>query len=295
LIEARRLTRQFESESVSADRVVLVSTTPVAQTKVAVAERGPALLDHGMPPPFTILQNHLGERLDFSFHQAESTNAPTVVLGHGVTGHKDRPLLLAVAASLANHGFNALRFSFAGNGASEGRFEESTLTKEVDELRAVFDTLPTAPVGYIGHSMGAAVGVLHVSKDSRPKFLVSLAGIAHTAAFAQRQFGLLQPGMDRMWDKPDCPLSQAYMDEMQRVGSVVEAARQIHIPWLLIHGNRDDVVPIQDSHDLRAVAPQATWQEVDGADHTFSGDHMARVARDVVRWVSSQSVVSAKS
>src|SRR4030095_6493834 len=102
--------------------------------------------------------------------------------------------------------------------------------------------------------MGGAVGVLPTAKDPRIKALVSLAGMVHTKAFAEREFGMVKPGEGFMWDDTDCPLSQKYMDDMARIGWVVEFAPQIRVPWLLIHGTEDDVVPIQDSRDIFAQA-----------------------------------------
>ena len=46
-------------------------------------------------------------------------------------------------------------------------------------------------VCYIGHSMGGAVGVL--SGDEQIALLVSLAGMVHTRAFAEREFGEEKP------------------------------------------------------------------------------------------------------
>lgn len=255
--------------------------------QVAVAIPAHAALHAAMPSFPTELRNHLGERLDFAVHPASSVDAPMVVIGHGVTGHKDRPLLIAVAEALAASGIHALRFSFAGNGSSEGRFEESTIAKEVQELRAVIDAVARPVLGYVGHSMGGAVGALSAPDDPRIRFLVSLAGIAHTAAFAERQFGALRPG-ELMWGKPNCPLSQAYLDEMKRVGNVLTSAQRIDIPWLLVHGTADDLVPLQDSRVLLAVAKRPTGLEVTDADHTFSADQLS-VARDVATWVASQA------
>ena len=39
-----------------------------------------------------------------------------VVIGHGVTGNKERPWALALSAALQAAGISSLRFSFAGNG-----------------------------------------------------------------------------------------------------------------------------------------------------------------------------------
>ncbi|HWN96052.1 MAG TPA: alpha/beta fold hydrolase [Methylomirabilota bacterium] len=235
------------------------------------------------------IRNRRGERLDFTVHPGEAGVSTLVVIGHGVTGNKDRPLLMTLAEALAARGITALRLSFSGNGNSEGRFEESSVSKEVEDLGAVLDALPAWRIGYVGHSMGAAVGVLRAAMDPRLSFLVSLAGMAHTAAFAQREFGNVTPGAGLMWDKPECPLSQEFIDDMQRVGSVVDAASRVQVPWLFVHGSTDDVVPVQDSRDLFATAKEPKRMlELDGADHVFSDVHAPEMARSVVAWIKEQ-------
>jgi uncharacterized protein len=232
------------------------------------------------------IRNQHKERLDFSYHPGDATNSLLVVLGHGVTGNKDRPLLVELAESLANAGLHALRFSFAGNGGSEGRFEDCTVSKEVEDLGSVLAALPGWHIGYAGHSMGAAVGVLRASRDPRIRFLISLAGMAHTAAFAQREFGDVMGGC--MWEKAECPLSRQFMEDMERVHDVVDAAGLVRVPWLWVHGLADDVVPPQDSRDLQAVAGDPKrLVELPNADHIFSDSHATTMARCVTDWIEN--------
>ena len=189
---------------------------------------------------------------------AKKKSKNIVILGHGVTGNKDRPFIAALAEGLANKAIPALRFSFSGNGASEGKFTDSTISKEVDDLGAVLDVLTGYTICYVGHSMGGAVGVLRASTDGRIKLLASLAGMVHTKAFAQREFGDVTPNDGFMWDEPDCPLSQTYMDDLAEINTVVDRALHVTVPWLLVHGDEDDVVPIDDSHDVLAKANSQT-------------------------------------
>ena len=238
------------------------------------------------------IRNRAGERLEFNYHPGAQEGSTLVVLGHGVTGNKDRPLLVELATQLARAGIHALRFSFSGNGGSEGRFQDSTVTKEVDDLGAVLDDLAGWQVGYAGHSMGAAVGTLRASADARIRFLVSIAGMAHTAAFAQREFGDVTPGAGCMWDKPECPLSQAFLDDMARIGSVTEPAGRVRVPWVFVHGLADEVVPLHDSHDLFALAGEPKRLiEIPDADHVFSDAHAATMAGAVVKWMREQNLV----
>ena len=237
---------------------------------------------------FTEISNKSGEKLDYSFHPGAEGTRQIVVLGHGVTGSKDRPFIMALAEGLAAAGRHVLRFSFAGNGTSGGRFVDSTISKEVEDLAAVLDALTDYEICYVGHSMGGAVGVLAAKRDERVKLLVSLAGMVHTEAFAVREFGEVTPDQGCMWDEPDCPLSQAYMDDMAQIGTVVEWGAEIGVPWLLVHGTEDDVVPIEDSRDILVKASdKAELFVLEGADHVFS-EHADALVDKVTSWVGSQ-------
>jgi pimeloyl-ACP methyl ester carboxylesterase len=153
-------------------------------------------------------------------------------------------------------------------------------------LGAVIDQLEAPTIGYIGHSMGSAVGVRRASSDPRIRFLVSISGIAHTAAFVERHFGDLTPGVDTMWEKPGCIYSRAYLEDMQQIGSVLSAAENIHVPWLFVHGTADDVVPLSDSRDLFEKAGQLKqFETIADADHVFT-DHTSELVRVVVPWIT---------
>jgi pimeloyl-ACP methyl ester carboxylesterase len=236
---------------------------------------------------FGEIRNPQGEKLDYTYHPGSGDRI--VVLGHGVTGNKDRPFVVALAEGLARAGIPALRFSFSGNGGSEGRFVDSTITKEVGDLGAVLDALAGKTVGYAGHSMGGAVGALRASQDARIRFLVSLAGMVHTGDFARREFGMVKPGEGFMWDDEACPLSRAYMDDLERIGSVLDCAPRIRAPWLLVHGSEDDVVPLQDSRDIYARAnPPKELFEIPGTGHVFSGEATGAMVEKVVGWVKGR-------
>ncbi|MYE87907.1 prolyl oligopeptidase family serine peptidase [Candidatus Poribacteria bacterium] len=238
---------------------------------------------------FGEIRNRQGERLDYTFHEGEKESKNIVVLGHGVTGNKDRPFVVALGEGLAAAGIPTLRFSFSGNGASAGNFTDSTISKEVEDLGAVLDVLDGYSICYVGHSVGGAVGVLRASTDSRIQLLVSLAGMVHTQAFAQREFGDVTPDEGFMWDEPDCPLSHAYMDDLTQIETVVNLAPRITVPWLLVHGDEDDVVPIEDSHDILAKsASQAELVTIEGANHVFSDEYTPVMVEKVIAWIQAQ-------
>lgn len=230
--------------------------------------------------------NSHGERLDVDFHHGSQT-AVVVVLGHGVTGNKDRPLLVAIAEGLSKKGWPCIRFSFSGNGDSEGKFEDSNITKEVDDLRSIMNLVPPEKkIAYIGHSMGAAVGVKAASCGMAIQVLVSLAGMVDTKGFVEREFGNLVPGKGFMWDDENCPLSENYVNDLNEISSILPHAATVTCPWLLIHGTEDDVVPIEDSRKaFEAACCNKKLNEIPGGGHSFDAESYGAIVDSIDLWL----------
>lgn len=243
------------------------------------------------------IRNAVGERIDYAFASGAADTKKAgwlVLLGHGVTGNMDRPVVADTASALNAAGFDTLRFSYTGNGDSEGDFRESTISKEVGDLRAVIDVVLKAysQVGYVGHSMGGAVGVLSAAQDDRIAALVSLAGMVETKTFAETEFGEETPDEGLMWEEETCPLSSAYMKDLcEDIVSVIPSAEKVEVPWLLIHGSADDVVLPQDTESIQALKGDAVnVVMVDGADHSFNEPaHKEQMTTTVAEWLSAQA------
>ncbi len=237
------------------------------------------------------ITNPSGEKIDYRFHGDASDKSKIVLIGHGVTGNLDRPWAEGLADALAEAGYPALRFSFSGNGDSEGDFRESTVSKEVGDLGAVIDAAKEAgyeEIIYAGHSMGGAVGVLRASSDDRINRLISLAGMVHTAKFCDVEFGEEKPDEGFMWEDEDCPLSSTFVNDMHAIESVLDKAADIHVPWLLVHGDADDVVPIEESREIFARANEPKkFVELPGVNHVFAEQGLAPMVDTVVSWLKA--------
>ena len=66
----------------------------------------------------------------------------------------------AVAQWAAERGIGCLRFDYSGHGQSEGRFEDGTLSRWLEETRAVFERQTEGPQVLIGSSMGGHIALL---------------------------------------------------------------------------------------------------------------------------------------
>ncbi|MEO0453581.1 MAG: alpha/beta fold hydrolase [Verrucomicrobiota bacterium] len=239
------------------------------------------------------IRNPSGEKIDFTLTEGCDIERPRdilVLLGHGLTGNKNRPLLVGISNALNQIGLDTLRFSFSGNGASEGRFEDATISKEADDLKAIIDAASEDydKIFYVGHSMGGAVGVYQAARDPRIQKLVTVAGMVDTKTFAETEFDGLVPGEDVMWEDPSFPLSKAYLiDQCETIVSLIPQAKMIDAPWLLVHGSADDVVLPADTQSIAALdKPNTTIQIVEGADHSFSEPtHKTELSGIVTTWL----------
>lgn len=232
------------------------------------------------------IRNRHGEILDHAFHEAERKGV-LVVIAHGLTGEKDRPLSIGLAEGLQQRGWPSVRLSYSGNGKSEGKFTDSTISKEVDDLHSLLDQVKgTDKIVYIGHSMGGAVGALATAKDDRINVLVSLAGMVNTKKFCEAEFGEVVPDEGCMWDEEEFPLSQNFVTDLTQIENTLTAARDVRSPWLIIHGDQDDVVLPQDSEDLFLTLRGKKKQLVfEGADHSFEG-YYDRLVDEIDAWLT---------
>jgi len=113
---------------------------------------------------------------------------------------------------------------------------------------------------------------LSAGRDDRISVCASLAGMVNTRDFCQTEFGQETPGEGCMWEDQTKPLSQDFVDDLTSIGSTLPAIKEIKVPWLLLHGSKDDVVLPKDSQELYDhLRGKKKHLVLEGADHSFEG------------------------
>ncbi len=225
-------------------------------------------------------------------HPAEKRAPAAVILCHGMESTKESEKLMAISRTLAEKGVRALRFDFACSGESGGKFEEITYSGEVEDLQAAFDFLcphQAERIGLLGSSMGGTVALLLAARDSRAKALVTIAAPIHPEKITEsllsqeevlhwRQTGFLIYHGRR--------INVSFLDDVQRL-NISQAARTISCPVLVIHGDRDTTVPVDEAYELYGDLPRPKKLCIlRGADHRLAEPRfMEEALRESVDWL----------
>jgi len=135
-----------------------------------------------------------GDRLNGVLHRAGETEAPLVVLIHGLTGCEDSAHVRASAARLLESGFDVFRFNLRGAGPSRPDCRAMYHAGRSDDLRLALDGLVSAGHGRagifaMGYSLGANLLLKYLGetgRDSRIARAVSVSAPIDLAAASAR-------------------------------------------------------------------------------------------------------------
>lgn len=240
------------------------------------------------PSPLWIA-NARGQRLAARLHGAPSEGL--AISCHGMLSTKDGNKHQLLATYLHELGVPLLRFDFAGRGESDGKLYDLAYSHEVEDLDAVIEYFWRQGVkrfAVFGSSMGGAVAYLTAARDERIVAVASLAAVAHPELVAERH-----PEAAELWQRGQAaPTDEGGIgpgfleDALQQ--SVIASVSVLRGPVLVIHGEKDDIVPPSDAHDIAAAARQASLEMVPGADHRFSREvHLRPALRRIAAFLAT--------
>jgi dienelactone hydrolase len=142
---------------------------------------------------------------------------------------------------------------------------------------------PTS-IGVVGHSRGGGAAVL-MGDDPRIDVLVTWAGIGTIHRWSDddmrlwKERGVLQIVNARTGQVMPVHdhLRLEIEAESDGVLDIQRAAARVKLPWLIIHGDQDEAVPIDEARRLAAASatqsPDSDMVVVKGAGHTFGAAH----------------------
>ena len=125
--------------------------------------------------------DHEGARLAW---RRIAGHGPTVLWLGGFHSEMTGTKAQALADWAASAGRDYLRFDYYGHGASDGRFEDGSVSRWRADALAIIDALTEGPLVLMGSSMGGWIACL--AAIARPDRVKSLVLIAPAADFTER-------------------------------------------------------------------------------------------------------------
>lgn len=178
--------------------------------------------------------------------------SPALVVIHGWGSNASE--LLPGAEALRRAGYAILLLDARCHGLS-GEAEFTSMPRFAQDLETGLDWLQQQPdidpgrVTLVGHSVGAAAALLLASRRSDVCGVIGLSVFAHPTDVMRRW---IQSRRIPMW-----PVGHWILDSVQEVIGArfndiapVHTLREVRTPVLLVHGQIDDVAPVEDLHRL---------------------------------------------
>src|SRR3989344_2886337 len=191
--------------------------------------------------------------------EGENRDAPVVVMCHGFHSSKDNPITSrTLAQKLVENGLSVLRFDFTGHGQSEGDIDEVTPLIGLDDVKCAIKTLNNQNFALYGSSFGGYISLLYASQNP----VLTLALKAPVSDWCQ-----VQISKER---------GKRFCQETKNI-NIYQKAKNIKAPTLIIHGDKDDVVPLSQSKELfRALKGDKRLEIIRGTDHDIRGEDLEK-------------------
>lgn len=203
-----------------------------------------------------------GTRLAGAYFAPASPGRPVVLYFHG--NAESAAQNLPLAASLHARGPGVFLAEYRGYGGLGGSPSEKGLYADGEAALAELGRrgVPPARVVLVGRSLGSGVAV-ELATRHRVAAVVLVSAYTSIVDLGRTVAG---------------PLARLVLrdrfDSLSKIGRVT-------VPVVLLHGNRDEVVPVEMGRRLAAARPGARWVEVPEASHNDFPGLTALIAREI--------------
>lgn len=235
------------------------------------------------------------------FFKESNQLKPILIFCHGYKGFKDWGAWNLMAENFANAGFFFVKFNFSHNGGTAEQpidfpdleaFGNNNYSKELDDLGNVIDwvsensdiksEIDLNEIYLIGHSRGAGIVLLKSDEDSRAKKVISLAGVSDYKSrfpkneklqeWEEKKVYFVKNGRTHQEMPHFYQFFRDFKKNEKRL-NIKKATQNLEIPLLIIHGNNDASVSINEAKNLHKWNSKSTFKIIENSNHVFGTSH----------------------
>jgi uncharacterized OsmC-like protein/alpha-beta hydrolase superfamily lysophospholipase len=214
----------------------------------------------------------------------------TAVFAHCFTCSKDLKAARRLAEQLAARGIAVLSIDFTGLGSSDGSFEASNFSTDVEDLLAAAEYLADTiapPSLLVGHSLGGAAALTAASRLDGVHAVATIGAPADVEHIVH----LFEDDLDTIRDRGEAQVTLAgrqftiqsqFVDDLG-THQLLDTVGDLDAALLFLHAPLDNTVGIDNARELFLSARHPkSFISLHDADHLLSQPRDARYAAEVI-------------
>ena len=225
-------------------------------------------------------------RIELPNHQHPQAFA---IFAHCFTCGKNLKTIKHISTAMAEAGIGVLRFDFTGLGQSEGDFENTDFSHNIEDLLEASDFLEKnyqAPSLLVGHSLGGTAVLFAAKQLENVKAVVSIAAPSNP----EHVKNLIQSNTKSKDSDAitiniggrDFNIKQSFMEDIENM-KVETFLNDLKKPYLIFHSPQDQIVDIKNAEQLYKLAHHPkSFVSLDKADHLLSDSKDSKYTGGVI-------------
>ncbi len=212
------------------------------------------------------------------------------IFAHCFTCTKNLSAVKNVSRSLVSKGFGVLRFDFTGLGDSDGVFEDTNFSGNVEDLLAASDFLTAnynAPSLLVGHSLGGAAVIFAAAQMEAVRAVATIGApsnpdhVQHLFKSDISQIHETGKAIVNLSGRP-FTIKKQFLEDLESK-SLSDIVGGFGKALLVMHSPQDTTVGIKNAEEIyKAARHPKSFVSIDGADHLLMDKRDSIYVGDVI-------------
>jgi uncharacterized protein len=216
-----------------------------------------------------------------------------LILIHGLGSHKNGKALNPMRDLLNKSNIPYFRIDLFGHGESEGNFKDLTITKAIQSVIhsiTYLESLGFKKIGIIGSSFGGLASIFAVIEKNINCLILRSSVIKSQGEIVSK---FKEIPIEEWKEKGSIEwiegknLSFKFYEDSKKYDAL-DIANKIKCRTLIIHGNKDHIVPYEDSIEISKKIENSKLVIIENADHKFTEEQNIEMQGNISQFLNME-------